>query len=118
MYVSKVGSSPKFEMLSNLDDYQQEISRMAVQGNSKMLIARLFNNDARQTWVDAYAECNNSVIRQMRSLIGMSGDQPMPKVTPELTKDEGGRRLLSGAKLIINPLWIKVVPALMALGSG
>jgi len=53
-----------------------------------MLMARLSCNDAHaQAWLSMYVY--EVSFAKVRSLIGMGGDQPMPQVTPELTKDEG-----------------------------
>ncbi len=72
------------------------------------------SNDAHaQAWVDAYAEYGYEVsFDKVRSLIGMGGDQLMPKVTPELTKDEGDGKAISERRkeLIINRYGPKVVP--------
>jgi len=89
---------------------------MAVQGVILDVDGTLvLSNDAHaQAWVDAYAEYGYEVsFDKVRSLIGMGGDQLMPKVTPELTKDEGDGKAISERRkeLIINRYGPKVVPA-------
>jgi HAD superfamily hydrolase (TIGR01509 family) len=88
---------------------------MAVQGVILDVDGTLvLSNDAHaQAWVDAYAEYGYEVsFNKVRSLIGMGGDQLMPKVTPELTKDEGDGKAISERRkeLIINRYGPKVVP--------
>jgi HAD superfamily hydrolase (TIGR01509 family) len=89
---------------------------MAVQGVILDVDGTLvLSNDAHaQAWVDAYAEYGYEVsFDKVRVLIGMGGDQLMPKVTPELTKDEGDGKAISERRkeLIINRYGPKVVPA-------
>jgi len=89
---------------------------MAVQGVILDVDGTLvLSNDAHaQAWVDAYAEYGYEVsFDKVRSLIGMGGDQLMPQVTPELTKDEGDGKAISERRkeLIINRYGPKVVPA-------
>ncbi len=72
------------------------------------------SNDAHaQAWVDAYAAYGYEVsFEQVRSLIGMGGDQLMPQVTPELSKEEGDGKAISERRkeLMINSYGPKVVP--------
>lgn len=51
----------------------------------------VLSNDAHaQSWVDAFREFGYDVsFEQVRSLIGMGGDQLMPRVVPGLTDEEG-----------------------------
>ena len=66
----------------------------------------VLSNDAHaQAWVDAYAESGYDVpFDKVRSLIGMGGDQLMPKIIPGLTKEEGDGKVISKRRkeLIIN----------------
>ena len=66
----------------------------------------VLSNDAHaQAWVDAYAESGYEVpFDKVRSLIGMGGDQLMPKIIPGLTKEEGDGKVISKRRkeLIIN----------------
>lgn len=66
----------------------------------------VLSNDAHaQAWVDAFAAYGYEVpFEQVRPLIGMGGDQVIPKVMPGLTKDEGDGKAISERRkeLIIN----------------
>lgn len=72
------------------------------------------SNDAHaQAWIDAYAAYGYQVsFEQVRSLIGMGGDQLMPQVTPGLSKEEGDGKAISERRkeLMINSYGPKVVP--------
>jgi phosphoglycolate phosphatase-like HAD superfamily hydrolase len=66
----------------------------------------VLSNDAHaQAWVDAFAESGYDVpFDKVRSLIGMGGDQLMPKIIPGLTDEEGDGKVISKRRkeLIIN----------------
>ena len=66
----------------------------------------VLSNDAHaQAWVDAFAAYGYEVsFKQVRPLIGMGGDQVIPRVVPGLTKDEGDGKAISERRkeLIIN----------------
>jgi phosphoglycolate phosphatase-like HAD superfamily hydrolase len=51
----------------------------------------VLSNDAHaQSWVDTFREFGYDVsFEQVRSLIGMGGDQIIPRVVPGLTDEEG-----------------------------
>lgn len=74
----------------------------------------VLSNDAHaQAWVDAYAEFGYEVpFDKVRSLIGMGGDQLMPQVTPEITKEEGDGKAISERRkeLMINRYGPKLSP--------
>lgn len=73
------------------------------------------SNDAHaQAWVDAFGEFGYDVpFEKVRPLIGMGGDQVIPKMVPGLTKDEGDGKAISERRkeLIINRYGPKVQPA-------
>lgn len=75
----------------------------------------VLSNDAHaHAWVDAFAEFGYEVsFEQVRPLIGMGGDQVIPRVMPGLTKDEGDGKAISERRkeLIINRYGPKVQPA-------
>lgn len=75
----------------------------------------VLSNDAHaQAWVDAFAAYGYEVpFEQVRPLIGMGGDQVIPKVMPGLTKDEGDGKAISERRkeLIINKYGPKLQPA-------
>lgn len=66
----------------------------------------VLSNDAHaQAWVDAFGESGYDVpFDKVRSLIGMGGDQLMPKIIPGLTDEEGDGKVISKRRkeLIIN----------------
>lgn len=74
----------------------------------------VLSNDAHaQAWVDAFAAYGYEVpFEQVRPLIGMGGDQVIPKVMPGLTKDEGDGKAISERRkeLIINKYGPKLQP--------
>lgn len=74
----------------------------------------VLSNDAHaQAWVDAFAEFGHKVsFEQVRPLIGMGGDQLMPKVALGLTDEEGDGKAISERRkeLIINKYGPKVAP--------
>lgn len=74
----------------------------------------VLSNDAHaQAWVDAFAAFGYIVaFEQVRPLIGMGGDQLMPKVMPGLSKDEGDGKAISQRRkeLIINRYGPKLSP--------
>jgi HAD superfamily hydrolase (TIGR01509 family) len=75
----------------------------------------VLSNDAHaQAWVDAFATYGYEVsFEQVRPLIGMGGDQVIPKVMPGLTKDEGDGKAISERRkeLIINKYGPLLQPA-------
>ncbi len=75
----------------------------------------VLSNDAHaQAWVDAFAAYGYEVpFEQVRPLIGMGGDQVIPKVMPGLTKDEGDGKAISERRkeLIINKYGPLLQPA-------
>ena len=75
----------------------------------------VLSNDAHaQAWVDAFAAFGYDVpFERVRPLIGMGGDQVIPKVMPGLTKDEGDGKAISERRkeLIINKYGPKLQPA-------
>ena len=66
----------------------------------------VLSNDAHaQAWVDAFVESGYDVpFDKVRSLIGMGGDQLMPKIIPGLTDEEGDGKVISKRRkeLLIN----------------
>lgn len=64
------------------------------------------SNDAHaQAWVDAFTEFGYEVpFEKVRPLIGMGGDQVIPKLVPELNDEEGDGKAISSRRkeLIIN----------------
>lgn len=57
----------------------------------------VLSNDAHaHAWVDAFAAYSYEVsFEQVRPLIGMGGDHVIPKIMPQLTKDEGDGKAIS-----------------------
>lgn len=74
----------------------------------------VLSNDAHaQAWVDAFAAYGYIVaFEQVRPLIGMGGDQLMPKVMPGLSNEEGDGKAISERRkeLIINRYGPKLSP--------
>ncbi len=66
----------------------------------------VLSNDAHaQAWVDAFTEHGYEVtFEQVRPLIGMGGDQVIPRMVPGLTDEEGDGKAISEQRkeLIIN----------------
>ena len=75
----------------------------------------ILSNDAHaQAWVDAFAAFGYEVeFEQVRPLIGMGGDQVLPKMVPGLTDEEGDGKAISERRkeLIINHYGPKLLPA-------
>jgi HAD superfamily hydrolase (TIGR01509 family) len=75
----------------------------------------VLSNDAHaQAWVDAFAAYGYDVpFEKVRPLIGMGGDQVIPKVMPGLTKDEGDGKAISEKRKqqIVNVYGPKLRPA-------
>lgn len=75
----------------------------------------VLSNDAHaQAWVDAFAAFGYSIsFEQVRPLIGMGGDQVIPKMVPGLTDEEGDGKAVSERRkeLIINSYGPKLLPA-------
>lgn len=75
----------------------------------------VLSNDAHgQAYVDAFAELGYDVpFERVRPLIGMGGDQVIPKMVPGLTDEEGdGKAIASRRKeLIISRYGPKLLPA-------
>lgn len=57
----------------------------------------VLSNDAHaQSWVDAFGEFGHNIsFEQVRPLIGMGGDQVIPRMVPGLNKDEGDGKKIS-----------------------
>ena len=72
------------------------------------------SNDAHaQAWVDAFVEFGYEVpFEKVRPLIGMGGDQVIPKLVPELNDEEGDGKAISSRRkeLIINKYGPKLKP--------
>lgn len=75
----------------------------------------VLSNDAHaQAWVDAFAAYGYDVpFEKVRPLIGMGGDQVIPKMVPGLTKDEGDGKAISEKRKeqIVNVYGSKLQPA-------
>ncbi|MER3492740.1 MAG: hydrolase [Mastigocladus sp. ERB_26_2] len=75
----------------------------------------VLSNDAHaQTWVDTFREFGYDVsFEQVRSLIGMGGDQIIPRIVPGLTDEEGDGKAIAQQrrKLFLNEYAPKLVPA-------
>ncbi len=75
----------------------------------------VLSNDAHAlAWVDAFGEFGYEVsFEQVRPLIGMGGDQVIPKLVPGLTKDEGDGKAVSERRkeLIISRYGPELLPA-------
>ncbi|WP_315790279.1 HAD family hydrolase [Fischerella sp. JS2] len=75
----------------------------------------VLSNDAHaQTWVDTFRKFGYDVsFEQVRSLIGMGGDQIIPRVVPGLTDEEGDGKAIAQQrrKLFLNEYAPKLVPA-------
>ena len=76
----------------------------------------VLSNDAHaQAWVDAFGEFGYREVsfEQVRPLIGMGGDQVIPKLVPGLTKDEGDGKAVSERRkeLIISRYGPELLPA-------
>ncbi|PMB49998.1 hydrolase [Fischerella thermalis CCMEE 5201] len=75
----------------------------------------VLSNDAHaQTWVDTFREFGYDVsFEQVRSLIGMGGDQIIPRVVPGLTVEEGDGKAIAQRRreLFLNEYVQKLVPA-------
>lgn len=75
----------------------------------------VLSNDAHaQAYVDAFAELGYDVsFEQVRPLIGMGGDQVIPKLVPGLTDEEGDGKAISQRRkeLILNKYGSKLLPA-------
>lgn len=74
----------------------------------------VLSNDAHaQAWVDAFAEYGYKIsFDKVRPLIGMGGDQIVPKMVPGLTEDEGDGKKIADrrAELIIERYGPKLAP--------
>lgn len=74
----------------------------------------VLSNDAHaQSWVDAFAEFGYKVaFEQVRPLIGMGGDQVIPRMVPGLSNEEGDGKKVSERRkeLIINKYGPKLEP--------
>lgn len=74
----------------------------------------VLSNDAHaQAWVEAFAAYGYEVsFEQVRPLIGMGGDQVIPKVVPGLTDEEGDGKAISEQRkeLILNSYGPKLLP--------
>ncbi len=70
----------------------------------------VLSNDAHgQTWVDAFREFGYDVpFEKVRSLIGMGGDQLIPRVVPGLTDQEGDGKAIAQRRRDFCPLAIYV----------
>lgn len=89
---------------------------MAIQGVLLDIDGTLvLSNDAHaQAWVEAFAEYGYEIkFEDVRPLIGMGGDQVIPRIVPELSGKEGvGKQIAEGRKeLIINKFSAKLAPA-------
>ncbi len=75
----------------------------------------VLSNDAHaHAWVDAFAAGGYDVpFERVRPLIGMGGDQVIPKMVPGLSDEEGDGKAISQRrkKLIINQYGPKLAPA-------
>lgn len=75
----------------------------------------VLSNDAHaQAWVDAFASSGYDVpFERVRPLIGMGGDQVIPKMVPGLSDEEGDGKTISQRRkeLIINSYGPKLAPA-------
>ena len=74
----------------------------------------VLSNDAHaQAWVDAFGEFGYEVqFERVRPLIGMGGDQVIPKLVPGLTDSEGDGKEISARRkeLIINLYGSRLLP--------
>lgn len=74
----------------------------------------VLSNDAHaQAWVDAFGEFGYQVqFERVRPLIGMGGDQVIPKLVPGLTDSEGDGKAISARRkeLIINLYGPRLLP--------
>lgn len=74
----------------------------------------VLSNDAHaQSWVDAFAEFGYKVsFEQVRPLIGMGGDQVIPRMVPGLNNEEGDGKKVSERRkeLIIDKYGPKLAP--------
>ena len=89
---------------------------MAIQGVLLDIDGTLvLSNDAHaQAWVEAFAKYGYEVkFETVRPLIGMGGDQVVPRIMPELSGKEGvGKQIAEGRKeLIINKFSANLAPA-------
>ncbi|KOP23078.1 hydrolase [Hapalosiphon sp. MRB220] len=75
----------------------------------------VLSNDAHaQTWVDAFKEFGYDVpFEKVRSLIGMGGDQLIPRVVPGLTDQEGDGKAIAQRRreMFLNQYAPKLSPA-------
>lgn len=75
----------------------------------------VLSNDAHaQAWIDAFAAYGYEVpFEKVRPLIGMGGDQVVPRLVPELNSKEGQGKEISShrKKLILNEFGPKLAPA-------
>ncbi|ARV60936.1 hydrolase [Nostocales cyanobacterium HT-58-2] len=75
----------------------------------------VLSNDAHaQAWVEAFKDFGYEIkFEQVRPLIGMGGDQLLPKLLPELSAEEGQGKEISDhrKKLVINKYGPNVTPA-------
>lgn len=74
----------------------------------------VLSNDAHaQSWVDAFAEFGYNIsFEQVRPLIGMGGDQVIPRMVPKLNNEEGDGKKISERRkeLIMNKYGPKLEP--------
>lgn len=74
----------------------------------------VLSNDAHaEAWVEAFAAFGYKIsFEQVRPLIGMGGDQVIPKMVPGLTDEEGDGKAISERRkeLIINSYGPKLLP--------
>ncbi|WP_243147396.1 HAD hydrolase-like protein [Scytonema sp. UIC 10036] len=63
----------------------------------------VLSNDAHaQAWVDVFKEFGYDVpFEQVRPLMGMGGDQVIPRMVPELTKEEGEGKAIAVVLMMI-----------------